>query len=604
MSWSKLKSGMERFFADGVKGRIGLHMTSYRRPGRWDDEGRSWITIDGEELINMPLDVEWARCAIDLHEPERGREFEQASRLGQDRLKRAMVAYQELSIDAILASDDSVVRALGMLDRRVGKRRLGKLLVADQPPLVRYLYLFRCGIEGVRANLQDDPQTLAGQLARAHRPPSETSDLDEFGGDDSDSDQLSVDPADVKLASASKHNLAALIRRMHAGDVEETELRTDVARRLLDGFRSVPDRDALRDLLLRVDAETDLLESNEYAAGIVALASRPDAWLRPIATWKANSYNDRKRFASLARHLYAAFPVPRFLDRVWLTGGAREQDWFRHIGAGQNIRTAEGLPIVMNKRIAHHFLQAPDDYSVEAAFRWGQVASLDGDPALAHALRETRLVRDFRDDPFWLSVIRFFVDNPMLDRAHVLPIVDYVWNQRYEPVIVFVERGVAEERPPEQPNFTMRGRTAEALLRAVDAWHGRLGREQSGGDLQWRKSAVPDFVRQEGSVDGKSMQVWRIRELVSSKELVAEGRQQGHCVASYARSCHQGKCSIWTLELQTFDGVEKRVTIEVALPQGEVRQVRGARNRRANDEEMRVLRNWSSQNGLTVANYL
>lgn len=604
MTWSKLKSGMEQFFAPGVKGRVGLHMTSYRRPGRWDNEGRSWITIDGEELINMPLDVEWARYMVDVHEPERSREFEQASRLGQDRLKRAMVAYQELSIDAILASDDSVVRALGMLDRRVGKRRLGKMEVADQPLLVRYLYLFRCGIEGVRVALPDDASTLAGQLARAHRPPSETRDPGEFGEDGCESGEPSVDPADVKLASASKHNLATLIRRMHAGEVEEAEPRTDVARRLLGAFRSVPDRDALCDLLLRVDAETDLLDSDAYAAGIVALASRPDQWLRPLATWKAKSYNDGKRFASLARHLYAAFTVPRFLDRVWFTGGTREQDWFRHIGAGKNIRTAEGLPIVMNKRIAHHFLQAPDDYSVEAAFRWGQVASLDGDPGLAHALRETRLVRDFRDDAFWMSVIRFFVDNPMLDRAHVNPIIDYVWNQRYEPVIVFVERGVAEERPPEQPNFTMRGRTAEALLRAVDAWHGRLGREQSGGDLQWRKSVVPDFVQPEGSAEGKAMQVWRIRELVSSKELVAEGRQQGHCVASYARSCHQGKCSIWTLELQTFDGVEKRVTIEVALPEGEVRQVRGARNRRASREELQVLRNWACQSGLTVANYV
>ncbi len=63
MTWSKLKSGMEQFFAEGVKGRIGLHMTSYRRPGRWENEGRSWIRIDGNELINMPLDVEWARYA-------------------------------------------------------------------------------------------------------------------------------------------------------------------------------------------------------------------------------------------------------------------------------------------------------------------------------------------------------------------------------------------------------------------------------------------------------------------------------------------------------------------------------------------------------------
>jgi hypothetical protein len=100
------------------------------------------------------------------------------------------------------------------------------------------------------------------------------------------------------------------------------------------------------------------------------------------------------------------------------------------------------------------------------------------------------------------------------------------------------------------------------------------------------------------------MQVWRIRELVSSKELIAEGRAQGHCVASYAKSCFQGKCSIWTMDLQTFDGIEKRLTIEVGLPQGEIRQVRGLRNRRATRDEMRVVTNWAMQSGLNLATYL
>ena len=604
MTWSKLKSGMEGFFADGVKGRIGLHMTSYRRPGRGDDEGRSWITIDGEELINMPLHVEWARNTIDRHEPELGREFELASRLGQNRLKRAMIAYQELSIEAILASEDSVVRALGMLDRRVGKRRLGRMDLTDQPPLVKYLYLFRCGIEGIRAKLEEDPETLKRRLGRAHRPPHETAEPNPEEEDGAEANEAAVDPADAKLASASKHNLAALIRRMHADQVEESELRTEVARLMLAAFRSLSDRDALRDLLVSVESQTDLLGSAAYASGVIALASRSDAWLRGPSGWKARSHNEKKQFSSLARHLYADYDVPRFMDRVWMGGDTQRHDWFRHVGAGKNIRTAEGLPISLNKRMAHFFLQAPDDYSVEAALRYGQVMSLDGDPGLADAIRETPLVREFRDDAFWLSVLRFFVDNPMLDRAHVQPIVDYICSQRYEPVIVFVERGVAEERPPLQPNFTMRGRTAESLLRAVDEWHGRLGREQSGGDLQWRKSPVADYVQREGSAEGKEMQVWRIRELVSSKELIAEGRAQGHCVASYAKSCFQGKCSIWTMEIQTFDGIDKRLTIEVGLPQGEIRQVRGLRNRRATRDEMRVVTNWAMQSGLSLATYL
>ena len=83
------------------------------------------------------------------------------------------------------------------------------------------------------------------------------------------------------------------------------------------------------------------------------------------------------------------------------------------------------------------------------------------------------------------------------------------WNQRYEPRIVFVDRGVAEDIGPEQPNFSMRGRTVHSLLRAVDAWHRRLGKETKGGQLQWKKSVVQDFVFVEGTKASKNMKLWR-----------------------------------------------------------------------------------------------
>ncbi|TVR29607.1 MAG: hypothetical protein EA404_14415, partial [Spirochaetaceae bacterium] len=56
--------------------------------------------------------------------------------------------------------------------------------------------------------------------------------------------------------------------------------------------------------------------------------------------------------------------------------------------------------------------------------------------------------RDFRDNQFWLELIRFFARNPMLDTAHYQPIVDYIWNQKYENQAVFVARGVVQETGP------------------------------------------------------------------------------------------------------------------------------------------------------------
>jgi len=590
MKWSKLKASVESCFADELKGRVRLHTTGYRRPGRFDDEGRAWITIDGKEIINMPLDTDFWLYG----EPE----LENESRLGQGRLWRAVSDYPDLSINKILESEDSVVRALGMLDRRLGKRRLAKLDLSTEPPLVQYLYLFRCEIDNVRATIPDERKSLLDHLTKRHvfRRQYQEENRERLERNSQEADQA--------LANATTQNLQALIRRIGANEIDEDELRTEVVRTIYNSFQQSQNPDLICQLLTHVEKTPKLLASKDFTTGVICLARNAKAWLRPCEQWIPRSHNARKQFSSLARHLWANYDVPIFMDQAWTQGTEREQVWFRHLGIGQSIRTASELPIQMTKKMAHHFCQAPGKYSIPAAFRWSQVHALGGDRRLADALRETRLAREFQDDDFWLTVLRFFVNNPMLDTAHVNPIVDYIWNQRFQPVVVFVARGVAEERPPEQPNFSMCGRTADSILRAVEAWHRRLGTDSRAGDLQWRKSNIEDFEYTEGTAESRNTRHWRIRELVNSKELVAEGRQMEHCVSSYSRSCHAGKCSIWTMEVETQDGVEKCVTIEVSHSKKQICQVRGKRNRHASTEELGILRRWASLHDLQIADYI
>ena len=188
----------------------------------------------------------------------------------------------------------------------------------------------------------------------------------------------------------------------------------------------------------------------------------------------------------------------------------------------------------------------------------------------------------------------------MLDRAHVGPIVDYIWNRRFEPVIEYIVRDGAQgrelvERAPEQPNFSMRGRTVGALLRVVDVWHGELAGNQNRPMLHWAKSKNDDFEFTEGSIDDR--RTWTIRELLSTEELITESQRMSHCVASYERSCVQGKCSIWSVELLSMNKFEPRLTIELGHPDGEIRQVRGKFNRRPNNEEVAILSRWKTTLG-------
>ena len=74
------------------------------------------------------------------------------------------------------------------------------------------------------------------------------------------------------------------------------------------------------------------------------------------------------------------------MDAVWFIEDGeearRQQDWFSHIGAGQNMRTAE-VPTELSKKMAHHFLQAPEHYTIEEALRYGQIKGQGGGDDLA-----------------------------------------------------------------------------------------------------------------------------------------------------------------------------------------------------------------------------
>lgn len=596
MKWNQIKKRIETMLAGSVRERVAFGLTSYRKCH--DQLGRGWIIIDGREILNMPsldFDIEtYHRSRANHTTFEVAEQDAHALNLfSQWDLHRSLHEYLSLSIDEILASENPLIRATGMLDSRLGRRRLLKVEVADEHDLVRRFHLLRCSAEGiVPTSIADGPTELTAALAaRWKTPPVQSA--------------VNAEEASVKLARANRmRKMKTLITRIYRRELVSDELVTEQAREIDSGFEEADDRDALLRILLYVEGESKLLRSPHHIRGVIALSRASTQWYVPLETWHPDSHNADRQFSSLARHLWARYDVPLFMDSAWINGNSVQQEWFRHIGAGRNIRTADNLPAPMTKMMAHYFLTAPPTYSIDGAFRWAQVHALGGDRHLADALLETRIAHDFRDNDFWLSVLRFFIRNPMLDPIHVNPIVDYIWNRKYEMRVVFINAGVAEEVGPEQPNFSMKGRTVDALIAAVEAWHRALGRETKSGNLQWKRSPHETLSFVEGTRQNKNMTVWRIHELLSSSELIAEGRAMKHCVATYARSCHSGSCSIWTMDVETDEGMEKLLSIEVSTAENQIRQVRGKRNRRPTEKEREIIQRWATQEGLELASYI
>ena len=98
--------------------------------------------------------------------------------------------------------------------------------------------------------------------------------------------------------------------------------------------------------------------------------------------------------------------------------------------------------------------------------------------------------------------------------------------------------------------------------------------------------------------------LWKIEELLSAKELVAEGRYFHHCVATYSRDCYKGWTTIWSMRRQIEKRVKRIMTIEVDVKGRRIRQARSKYNRMPSKKGMSILNMWASREGLKLGKCL
>jgi hypothetical protein len=364
-------------------------------------------------------------------------------------------------------------------------------------------------------------------------------------------------------------------------------------------------------LLRHVRSRSTLLHPSDRAgdnrtacnSGLLALALYHGDWLRPVESWQPVHHNAWPQFASLAQHLLARYPVPPFMNSAWFDLPAGEKlpqhDWYKHLGRGENIRTA-GLPLRLTRAMAHLFTQAPHHYSAIAAVRWAQVLGLGGSKALARAVVGTRLGKVLENEEFWESVLYFFINHPGFDLVQVGPVVDFLQYQRFEWKEGVSTDGVFGKQPPPRPDYTMKGRTVASILRQVEEWHRELGREKNRPSITWRRAPFNEFRLVQGEEARGNMRVWTITEILTNRDLFLEGREMRHCVATYLEDYIRREFSVWSMQVQTYRGRHRALTIEVDIPKRTICQVRGKCNRWASASESEIVKCWAAVEGLGV----
>ncbi|MEM9374414.1 MAG: hypothetical protein AAGA55_12300 [Planctomycetota bacterium] len=129
MPWSKTRKVLRSFMCESMRKRVDVHVTSYRAIDAGC--GRAWFTLDGEEIAGV-FDCDYCRETIAAKREDRKPDY--AGIVTRHEFFGAIGSYLRQPIEDSLASDNPWVLAFAALDRRVGKRRLTKLVVRDDLP--------------------------------------------------------------------------------------------------------------------------------------------------------------------------------------------------------------------------------------------------------------------------------------------------------------------------------------------------------------------------------------------------------------------------------------------------------------------------------------
>jgi hypothetical protein len=160
MQWSRLRSSVRALICPELRRRVDFHVTSYRHRSSRIRSGV--VTVDGQRVLSLSYDRfcregdgwfasvrqegggpsykewEWSPLQTDeIHPPQQ--------------LGDAMRAYLAMPHRSALESGNPFLRALAIVDRRMGRRTLDELKIGEgEHSLVKEFYRLRMSLQPLR----------------------------------------------------------------------------------------------------------------------------------------------------------------------------------------------------------------------------------------------------------------------------------------------------------------------------------------------------------------------------------------------------------------------------------------------------------------------
>jgi hypothetical protein len=331
--------------------------------------------------------------------------------------------------------------------------------------------------------------------------------------------------------------------------------------------------------------------------------------IRSIQSWTPKKVNYKTVLVDLLNHLFTIYKTPTFLINGFIINNLESMLLFIHLGNGKSMKTFPFIPeFNIPKKALHHLNTTPNYCTYNEAFRRTQIIHLGGDDKLFRLLMSTKLEfitnninkNRIKDEPFWESVIKFFIEHQMMNPDKVPEIIDYIYDQKFTLKRKPGPNGTLVNEP-DQPNFTMKGRTPMSLIQHSDDWHYfiTMNKKREQDAKEWEPIDIPDWEFKEEHIK------YEITQLTKTKELIAEGNKMHHCVASYASSCIKKWCSIFSFRITNHNQgkfADPEVTLEIR--NNTIVQAKGRYNKNPHPYHMQMIKSWANTNGLKISNYI
>lgn len=328
--------------------------------------------------------------------------------------------------------------------------------------------------------------------------------------------------------------------------------------------------------------------------------------IRDAEAFSTKSYNYGQQVLDLVHHLFVKYPVPEFLYRLVLTPEGRKlvfgeparssrrassapmQEWDQGLFfvAAQGGSVAKILARYLTKKEAHLFMQGPSCYSVLENMGWAKMRAA----AIAPNVIQHLMARLVVGHASWVltekcdDILRFYsAEGSKMNPRQLREVTDYIvgmWSDS---------------------TFKLKGRTLKSVMKLSAIWH----RLNYWGVVREYQSWPRTYANWQFKDETQSV---RMVELTDNRQLHDESHKQRHCVYIYTSDCVNNESKI--VSFRWFETLEmgptiiaRRVTVEISVQRKAVVQVRGVANRRASEEEERVVRKWAYSQELEVSSW-